>query len=137
MKNLFLFFLLFIGGSTFAQEGVKVEGNTVTTREIAPVWPGCEGNEAEKKTCFREELTEHIKAHYKFPRDKNGDFIRGKAVISFNINKEGKVEILSVEGSRKELNAEAKRIILAIPQMTPGHLAGKPTAIKYKVPFTF
>lgn len=137
MKNLFLFFLLFVGGASFAQEGVKVEGNTVTTREIAPVWPGCEGTEAEKKTCFREKLTEHLKAHYKFPKDKNGNFIRGKAVISFKINKEGKVEILSAEGPSKELNAEAKRIILAIPQMKPGQLAGKPIAVKYKVPFTF
>ena len=29
--------------SIYAQEGVSVKGNTLSTREIAPVWPGCEG----------------------------------------------------------------------------------------------
>jgi periplasmic protein TonB len=137
MKKILIAFLLLVGGSTFAQTGVKAEGNTLTTREIAPVWPGCEGSEATKKTCFKQKLVEHLKANYKYPRDADGKIIRGKAIVSFNINEEGKVEILSVKGAEKDLNAEAKRIILAIPVMTPGERAGKPVPIKYTVPFTF
>lgn len=137
MKKFLVVFLLLIGGTTFAQTGVKAEGNTLTTREIAPVWPGCEGSEATQKTCFKQKLVEHLKAHYKYPRDAEGQIIRGKSVVTFNINEEGKVDILSVEGLNKELNAEAKKIILAIPQMTPGERAGKPVPIKYTVPFTF
>lgn len=137
MKNLFLISFLFLSFSAFSQQGVEVKGNRLITREIPPVWPGCEGTEAEKKVCFREKLTQHLKENYKFPRDANGKMIRGKAVISFHINEQGKVEILGTEGSSKELNAEAERIILAIPQMTPGQLSGKPIAVKYKVPFTF
>ena len=57
--------------------------------------------------------------------------------MSFNIDEEGKVDIISVEGPKKELNAEAKKIILAIPQMKPGERGGKPVPIKYTVPFTF
>lgn len=124
-------------GITQAQEGVDVKGNTVSAREIAPVWPGCEGTEIQKKKCFQEKLVQHLKANYKFPKDSEGNFIRGKATVSFNINEKGEVEILAVEGPKKELNEEAKRIILAIPKMKPGELAGKPIAIKYKVPFTF
>ncbi|GAB2765957.1 energy transducer TonB [Salinimicrobium soli] len=137
MKKLLIVFLLLAGGICTAQEGVKVKGNTLTTKQTAPVWPGCEGTAAEKKNCFNKKLVEHMKANYKFPKDASGNYIRGKAVVSFNINEEGKVEVLSVEGPKKELNAEAKRIILAIPPMEPGMLAGKPTAVKYKVPFTF
>lgn len=137
MKKILVAFLLLAGGSTFAQTGVKAEGNTLTTREIAPVWPGCEGSEAAKKTCFKQKLVEHLKTNYKFPRDADGNIIRGKSVVSFNINTEGKVDIISVEGARKELNAEAKRIILAIPEMKPGERGGKPVPIKYTVPFTF
>jgi protein TonB len=129
--------MLFCGSIAFAQEGVSVKGNTLTTKQIPPVWPGCEGSAAEKKACFNKKLVEHMKANYKFPKDANGNMIRGKAVVSFNIDEEGKVDILSVEGPKKELNAEAKRIILAIPPMKPGEMAGKPTAVKYKVPFTF
>ena len=136
MKNFLLVFFLFFGINSFAQEGVKVKGNTVTAREIPPVWPGCE-KAADNKTCFMQQLTQHLKEHYIFPKDENGNLIRGKAIVSFVINEKGKPEILSVEGPEKALNEEAKRIILAIPQMTPGQLAGKPIKVKYKVPFTF
>lgn len=137
MRRILILFLLLVGGTTFAQTGVKAEGNTLTTRDIAPVWPGCEGNEATKKTCFKQKLVEHLKANYTYARDDQGQIIRGKSVVSFNVNEEGKVEILSVEGPKKELNAAAKKIILAIPQMKPGERAGKPVPVKYTVPFTF
>lgn len=134
MKKLLLIFFLFTAGTAFAQEGVSVSGNTITTKETPPVWPGCEEG---SKTCFKEKLTQHLKENYKFPKDAAGNYIRGKTVVSFVINKEGKPVVTKVEGLKKELNEEAKRIILAIPQMTPGQLAGKPTEVSYKVPFTF
>ena len=136
MKKLLLVFFLFFGINSVAQEGVTVKGNTVTAREIPPVWPGCE-KAADKKACFTQQLTQHLKKNYIFPRDEKGEFIRGKALVSFVIDKEGKPQILSVEGPKKALNEEAKRIILSIPQMTPGQMAGEPTEVKYKVPFTF
>lgn len=136
MKKLILMLCLFSAGATFAQEGVNISNKTVTTKEIPPVWPGCE-DAAVSKACFKEKLTQHLKTTYSFPKDANGNYIRGKAVVSFVINKEGKPVITKVEGPRKELNEEAKRIILAIPQMTPGQIAGKPTEVSYKVPFTF
>jgi protein TonB len=137
MKKLLLVLFLFTAGTAIAQEGVKVSGNTVTTREIPPVWPGCEASAGDTKACLKEKLTQHLKENYKFPKDAGGNFIRGKAVVSFVIDKEGKPVVSKVEGTKKELNEEAKRIILALPQMTPGQLAGKPTEISYKIPFTF
>lgn len=137
MKHLLFILFMCLGGTGFAQEGVEVKGNTLTTKEIPPVWPGCEDVKIEKKACFKQKLTEHLKAHYKFPKDEQGNLVRGKAVVSFNVNEEGKVEVLAVDGAKKELNAEAKRIILAIPKMKPGERAGKPIAVKYKVPFIF
>lgn len=137
MRQILVIFLMLTGSLGYAQEGVTVKKNTISSREIAPVWPGCEGTEKEKKECFNKKLVEHMKQHYKFPKDAEGNFIRGKAVVSFNISEEGKVEILSVEGPEKSLNTEAKRIISLIPEMKAGERAGKPVAIKYKVPFTF
>lgn len=137
MKKLLIVACLIFTSLGFSQEGVTVKGNSLSAKEIAPVWVGCEGTEKEKKECFNKKLIEHLKAHYKYPKDANGNIVRGKATVSFNIDKEGKVEILSVEGPKPEINAEAKRIILAIPKMKPGELAGNPIAVKYKVPFTF
>ena len=137
MKKLLVVFTLLFSTSAFAQEGVSVEGNKVTAREVAPVWPGCKGTEAEKKQCFQEKLVQHIKENYKFPRESEGNYIRGKSIVAFEINEKGKVELLKVKGASKALNDEAQRIILAIPPMKPGELAGKPIAVKYAVPFTF
>ena len=121
---------------SYCQEGVTVKGNTVTTREVAPVWPGCEGI-PDPNTCFTKKLTEHLKANYKYPRDADGNIIRGKAIVAYNINKEGNVEILHVKGDHEPLNEEAKRIIMAIPKMKPGELAGEPIAAKYAIPINF
>lgn len=137
MKKLFFVLFLFTAATVSAQEGVNISKNTLTTKETPPVWPGCEEFSGASKTCFKEKLTQHLKENYKFPKDKTGNYIRGKAVVSFVINEEGKAVITKVEGPKKELNEEAKRIILAIPTMTPGQLAGKPRAVSYKVPFTF
>lgn len=137
MKKIFLILFLFAGATSFAQEGVNFSKNTMTTKEVPPVWPGCEDSKQSSKDCFKEKLTQHLKEHYKYARDAQGNIIRGRSVVSFVINEEGRPVITKVEGPEKALNEEAKKIILAIPKMTPGELAGKPTAIKYKVPFTF
>lgn len=137
MKKLFLMLFLFTGAAAFAQDGVNFSKNTVTTKEVPPVWPGCEETTKTTKACFQEKLTQHLKENYRYPKDPEGNIIRGKAIISFLINEEGKPVISKVEGAEKALNEEAARIILSIPEMKPGEVAGKPTAIKYKVPFTF
>lgn len=136
MKNVLFITFLFISSFGFSQEKDKVEGNTVTTSETAPIWPGCEAEE-NKDTCFNDKLVQHIIDNYIYPKDAEGNYIKGKSVVSFRINKEGKVEILSVEGEKPALNEEAKRIIAAIPEMEPGKRAGKTISLKYKVPFTF
>lgn len=135
-KHLFIAFL-FVSAGLYAQDGVKVKGNTVTTREIAPVWPGCEGSETDKKNCFLQQLSKHVSANFKYPAEAYNSNIQGKVIVSFVINAEGKVEILNAEGPNELLVEEAKRNILQIPQMKPGERAGKPTEIKYTVPFTF
>ena len=138
MKKLILVVaVLFFTGIGFAQEGVKVSGNTITVKEIAPVWPGCEKSKASSEQCFNQMVAKHIKENYKFPRDKDGQFIRGKTIISFLIDEKGEVSNIAAEGPKKEINQEAMRIVKLFPKMTPGNSGGKPISVKYKMPFTF
>lgn len=118
---------------TQAQE---VTGNTISSKEVPPVWPGCE-EAASTSTCFNKMLSKHIQKNFKFPKDYNAEDKGSKVLVSFVVNKEGKVEITQVKGARKSLQEEAKKNILAIPKMKPGTLNGKPRAIKYTVPFNF
>lgn len=138
MKNIavLLMFSLFTLPS-FAQEGVAVKGSTMTVRDVAPVWPGCTGSIASKKKCFTQKLSQHISQNFQFPEGYEPGTVKEKVVVSFVINEEGKPEILETKGGTEELQQEAKRNILLIPEMTPGQAGGKPKAIKYTVPFTF
>lgn len=138
MKKLILVVVvLFFSGLGFAQEGVRVSGNTMSVKEIAPVWPGCQKSKASSEDCFNQMVAQHIKENYKFPRDKDGQFIRGKTTISFFIDENGEVCKVAAEGPKMEINQEAMRIVKLFPKMTPGKSAGKPISVKYKMPFTF
>ncbi len=138
MKNILLVFALILSTATFAQEDWgDIKGNTITMTEVAPVWPGCSGSTAAKKACFNKNLNQHIVTNFKYPMEEYKKNIQGRVVVDFVINEEGKPEIQSITGGNKGLQNEARRSIMLIPQMKPGMLAGKPRAIKYKVPFNF
>jgi periplasmic protein TonB len=136
MKKLLIVAIMLTGVMGFAQEDVNVKGNKVTMKETAPVWPGCEDN-ADKKACFNKMLMEHIKENIKYSKNAKGEYIRGKATVSMKVNEEGKVVVNSVESKHPELKKEAKRLMEAIPVMTPGKMGGKPKAIKYTIPLNF
>lgn len=131
-KLLFCFFLL-TGFFAFAQNDVEVKGNSVNVKEKAPIWPGCETT-LNKEECFNEKFIKLVKEHYRYPRNAEGEFIRGKVLVALEINKEGKAVINSVEGEQKPIVTAVKEMLKHLPQMQPGTIAGKPTAISYKIP---
>ena len=135
-----LFIICFLASfSLFAQEEWgNVNKNTVTLKEVAPVWPGCENEKGDKKSdCFDKKLIQHIIKNFKYPMNEYKKNIQGKVIVEFFINQDGMVEIKSATGATKALQEEAKRNILAIPKMKPGMMGGKFRAIKYTIPFTF
>jgi len=138
MKKFILVSAIFLFTSlSYAQEGVKVEGNSVSMKEIAPVWSGCEGSELSSKDCFNKKLNLHIKENFKYPRDSKGGFIRGKSTISFSIDENGKVADVSATGPEKAVNDEAVRIVKLFPKIKPGQRGGKSIKVDYKMAFNF
>ena len=125
--------------SVNAQEWGTVEGNSVTVREIPPVWPGCEeGNVEQRDQCFLNKLGRHVAENYRYPEEEYKNKIQGTVIVEFIINTEGIIEIQKVSGGSEGLQKEAKRNIMLIPKMSkPGMLGGKPRAIPYTVPITF
>ena len=140
MKNILIVLAVLISTSVFSQEREwgDLEKNELTLNEIAPIWPGCEkGNAKTRDECFNKNLSAHIRSNFRYPAKEYNENIQGMVTVEFNINEKGGVDILKVSGPSKGLKDEAKRIILALPTMKPGMLAGKPRAIKYTVPFNF
>lgn len=136
MKKFLIMVLLLTGITGFAQEDVEVKGNTITVKETAPVWPGCEDSD-DQKACFNKMLMQHIRENIKYSKNDKGEYIRGKAVIAMQVTEEGKVVVNSVESKYPELKKEARRLMESAPKMTPGKRGGKPTSIKYTIPLNF
>lgn len=139
MKQLLLFACLFFGLTASAQEWGNVKGNKVTLKEIAPIWPGCEGKSgAGIDACFKQKLAQHIGKNFKYPAEAYKNNEQGQVIVEFFVNEQGTVDIKNISGGSSSLQAEAKRNILLMPKMAkPGMMGGKPRAIKYTVPITF
>lgn len=139
MKKLFFILFIFISTFTFAQqEWGDVNKNTVTLKEIAPIWPGCENsNISAQDACFDKKMINHIVKNYKYPAKEYNNNVQGRVVVTFIINEQGKSEIKNITGATKGLQDEAKRNILAMPKMKPGMMGGKFRAITYTIPITF
>ncbi len=141
MKYLLIASIILFSSTTLLaqEEWGNMQGTTLTTKEIGPVWPGCEsGDAATRSDCFDRKLVKHITQNFKYPPEAYKKNEQGKVLVEFIINEKGLVEIQKVSGGTKALQEEAKRNILSIPKMAkPGMLSGKPRAIKFTVPFNF
>lgn len=139
MKNVLIIACLLVSTLGFSQEWGSVNKNTVSMKEIAPIWPGCDAKRgAAINTCFKQKLAQHIGKNFKYPAEAYKKNDQGKVVVTFFVNEQGTIDIKSVTGGSPILQKEAKRNIGLIPKMKkPGMLAGKPRAIKYIVPITF
>ena len=139
MRTFLIITCLFLTTSISAQEWGNVKGNTLTMKELAPIWPGCQSNSATQRDhCFKQKLSRHIAKNFKYPAGAYKNNEQGRVVVTFLVNKQGEVEIQKVSGGTAALQTEAKRNIMSIPKMTkPGMMGGKPRAIQYTVPITF
>ena len=108
--------------------------------EKVPVYPGCEGllTNQEKKQCMSEEISSFVAE--KFDTSIAG-FLgltgRQRILVIFKIDKEGRVIDVRSRAPYKELEAEAVRVISALPKMTPGIQFGKPVIVPYSLPIVF
>jgi len=140
MKKLLLIALLLIPAIGFSQEEWgSINKTTVILKEIAPVWPGCEGETGIAiNDCFKQKLAQHIGKNFKYPTEAYKRNEQGKVIVEMSINELGKVEIKSVTGGTKLLRDAAKTNVSSIPKMVkPGMLGGKPRALNYTIPITF
>ncbi|MDC8003338.1 energy transducer TonB [Aureisphaera galaxeae] len=139
MKKLLFIACLFVSTIGVSQEWGSVNRNTVTMKEVAPVWPGCESKKgAGINACFKQKLANHIAKNFKYPGEAYKQNQQGRVIVEFYITEQGTVDIKKVTGGTLLLQEEARRNINLIPKMSKsGRLAGKPRAIKYTVPITF
>lgn len=150
-KTLFVLGLILQANVSYSQDIILTNDDIISKEESvqfalieeAPIFPGCEDVENDKRMkCFQLKMTEHIKKNFTYPRKAMRKNIKGKIVAMFIINKEGAIEkitarTLSACDDCEILEREAIRIISKLPKMTPGKQKGKPVKVKYSQPFSF
>ena len=95
--------------------------------EQMPEFPG--GQEAMMKF-----LSESVK----YPKEASKDGIQGRVVVQFVVEKDGSIsEVEVVKKVNEHLDAEAVRVVNAMPKWKPGKQKGEAVRVKYTLPISF
>jgi TonB family protein len=118
-------------------EGFEIKAgtqdNTITDRKVfmvvedMPQFPG--GDLA---------LQTWIANNVKYPEIAQKNGIEGRVYIGFVVNKDGVVDRTKImRGASPSLDAEALRVVSAMPNWTPGKQRGETVCVSYTVPINF
>ena len=95
--------------------------------ETMPQFPGGQGV-----------LLKYLAANIKYPASAVKAKKQGRVIVTFVIQKDGSVTKAQIAKSvDPELDAEALRIVKAMPNWTPGTQDGKPVSVRYAIPVQF
>jgi protein TonB len=105
----------------------EVEPEPFVVVEEMPVFPG--GNL---------ELLKYLAAHTQYPEIAEENNIQGKVIVKFCVTSKGGIDQVSIfKGIDPELDAEAIRVVKALPSFKPGKQGGKPVPVWFSVPIIF
>jgi len=111
----------------------KVTKKTGTTDKVyevceqMPIFPG--GDAA---------LMKYLSENVKYPALAIKAQEQGRVVVSFTVEKDGAISDVKVARSvTPSLDAEAVRVVKAMPKWTPGKQDGQPVRVRYNVPVSF
>lgn len=83
-------------------------------------------------------LFKYLSNNIKYPVIAQTQGIQGRVICQFVIDRDGKISDIEVVRSVDiSLDAEAKRVIAAMPDWTPGTQRGKAVRVKYTLPINF
>ena len=83
-------------------------------------------------------LMTFLSQNMKYPSEAMEAGIQGRVLVGFVINKDGSVdEVKVVRSAHATLDAEAVRVVKAMPKWKPGKKDGKTVRVRYTLPLTF
>lgn len=127
-KLLFILMLCFTALATAgAQQTEKPLGKVYDIVEVMPQFPGGQG-----------ELMKFLRNNVKYPAEAQKKKIEGRVIVTFVVDKKGRVVNPMVERSvHPLLDAEALRVVKRMPKWTPGRMNGESVNVKFLLPITF
>ena len=84
------------------------------------------------------ELMKFIQRNIRYPKEAQEQGKQGRVIVQFVVEKDGSITEAKVERSADpQLDAEALRIVSAMPNWTPGKQRGEPVRTRFTLPVTF
>ena len=84
------------------------------------------------------EMYKFMKSELKYPQDAMDNGIQGRVIVDFVINRDGTIQDVTVKESvDPSLDAEAVRMVKAMPNWIPAKLDGKTVRGRYTLPVLF
>lgn len=137
-----LLFMLALSGSLTVQ--AQTEEKPVIKVETSPA------SEQEEPLVYvdtpaefpggRQALMKYLSENLVYPESAIENGLQGKCVLKFVVSKTGTISMVSVQRGVPdcpECDAEAIRVIKAMPAWKPGQMNGKPVASYFNLPITF
>lgn len=85
-----------------------------------------------------EELMKFLQRNVKYPKEAQEQGKQGRVVVQFVVNKDGSItDAKIVKSVDPQLDAEALRVVNAMPNWTPGKQRGKEVRTYFTIPVTF
>ena len=106
--------------------------------EDVPTYPGCSGNNQERKDCFSRMVQKHFgkKFNADLPNELGLSPGKKRVFIGFKIDKNGNVVDIQTRAPHPKIKDEVEKVMSQLPKMKPGKQRGKPVGVKYSIPFT-
>ena len=105
----------------------KDDGRVFDVVEEQPRYPG--GTNA---------LMTYLRDNIKYPAEAAKAGIQGKVIVQFVIGKDGTVrDVKPIRNVSPELDAEAVRVVAAMPKWVPGYQRGEAVNVRYTLPVNF
>jgi protein TonB len=108
--------------------------------ERMPIYGSCEVDEEEevRRDCTNQNLLKHIYENVKYPPLARESSVEGTVVVSFVVNKSGKIEdIKLVRDIGAGCGNEVERVIRRLGEFLPGKQNGRPVSVIYRIPVKF
>ena len=84
------------------------------------------------------ELLKYLQGSIKYPADCRKEGIAGRVIVQFVVNKDGSIsDAYVVKSVDPRLDAEALRVVNAMPNWIPGKQKGKQVRVRFTLPVTF
>ena len=125
---------------TVIETPVEIETKSFDLVEEVPLFPGCEKEKsnAAKRDCMNSKINKFVRRKFNTDRAE-GLGLDGVNRIRtlFTIDQNGEIVDVQVRAPHPKLEAEAKRVINLLPEMTPGKQQDKAVKVKFALPIVF